>query len=476
MTFDEQLKRAFDTLADRLREHIAGELRGAAADLAASAQTERETAVATASAEAREAAQKDARKSLEAAVATASAEAREAAQEDARKSLEAAVATASAEAREAAQEDARKSLEAAVAAASAAAREEAQEDARKSLEAAVATASAEAREAAQEDARKSLEAAVATASARAREAAQGDARKSLDAAVASERASLKTADLATSERVLEAIRAIDHARSLSEILDTLVSCAGREASRAGILLVRAGQLRGWRFIGFGPALDAADEIELPLHDSGLIAEAVRTGAAVSSDTSGRAAAPAFAELPDGRQALAVPIPMGGQVVGVLYADQGLADNQSRASAITWPDTLEVMARHSARCLEALTAFRAARVLTERPDVSPGTASDQPDLVGSHGGRADEDPEDGSESARRYARLLVSEIKLYHEAAVIAGRRERDLATRLAAEIARARVLYEQRVAAPVRQSADYFQAELVRTLANGDAKLLGQTT
>jgi chemotaxis protein histidine kinase CheA len=429
MTFDEQLKRAFDTLADRLREHIAGELRGAAADLAASAQTDRETAVATASAEAREAAQKDARKSLEAAVATASAEAREAAQEDARKSLEAAVATASAEAREAA-----------------------------------------------DDARKSLEAAVATARVEAREAAQEDARKSLDAAVALERASLKTADLATSQRLLEAIRAIDHARSLSEILDTLVSCAGREASRAGILLVRAGQLRGWRFIGFGPALDAANEIELPLHDSGLIAEAVRTGAAVSSDTSGRTAAPAFAELPDGRQALAVPIPMGGQVVGVLYADQGLADNQRRASAITWPDTLEVMARHSARCLEALTAFRAARVLTERPDVSPGTASDQPDLVGSHGGRADEDPEDASESARRYARLLVSEIKLYHEAAVIAGRRERDLATRLAAEIARARVLYEQRVAAPVRQNADYFQAELVRTLANGDAKLLGQTT
>ena len=385
MTFDEQLKRAFDTLTDRLREHIASELRGAAADLAASAQTDRE--------------------------------------------------------------------------------------------AAVATASAEAREAAQEDARKSLEAAVATASARAREAAQEDAQKSLEAAVASERASLKTADLATSERVLEAIRAIDHARSLSEILDILVSCAGREASRVGILLVRAGQLRGWRFIGFGPAFDAANEIELPLQDSGLIAEAVRTGAAVSSDTSGRTAAPAFAELPDGREGLAVPIPMGGQVVGVLYADQGHTDDQSRASVITWPDTLEVMARHSARCLEALTAFRAARVLTERPDVPPGTASDQPDLAGSRsGGRADEDPEDGSESARRYARLLVSEIKLYHEAAVIAGRRERDLATRLAAEIARARVLYEQRVAAAERQGTDYFQAELVRTLANGDANLLGQAT
>ena len=51
------------------------------------------------------------------------------------------------------------------------------------------------------------------------------------------------------------------------------------------------------------------------------------------------------------------------------------------------------------------------------------------------------------SARRYARLLVSEIKLYHEPAVIDGRRDRDLATRLGGEIARARVMYEERVPA-----------------------------
>ena len=76
------------------------------------------------------------------------------------------------------------------------------------------------------------------------------------------------------------------------------------------------------------------------------------------------------------------------------------------------------------------------------------------------------------SARRYARLLVSEIKLYHEAAVVDGRRDRDLATRLGGEIARARVLYEQRVPPQVRERADYFHDELVRTLANGDATLL----
>ena len=49
------------------------------------------------------------------------------------------------------------------------------------------------------------------------------------------------------------------------------------------------------------------------------------------------------------------------------------------------------------------------------------------------------------SARRYARLLVSEIKLYNESAVRLGRERRDLLTRLGAEIARAQRLYEERV-------------------------------
>src|SRR5436309_22254 len=93
-----------------------------------------------------------------------------------------------------------------------------------------------------------------------------------------------------------------------------------------------------------------------------LADAVRTAATASSDTAGRLTAAPF-NLPDGRERVAVPIPMSGQVVAVLYADQGPADDPHRDAAMAWPATLEVMGRHAARCLEALTAFKAARVLT-----------------------------------------------------------------------------------------------------------------
>jgi hypothetical protein len=120
---------------------------------------------------------------------------------------------------------------------------------------------------------------------------------------------------------VEAVRALDRAQSLSETLDTLVSCAGREAKRVGVLLVRHGQLRGWRFIGFGPGLDEQNDYELRPGDAGVIAEAARTGLTASADSATPLSTPAFAELPPGREVLALPVPMSGQVVAVLYADQ-----------------------------------------------------------------------------------------------------------------------------------------------------------
>jgi len=83
--------------------------------------------------------------------------------------------------------------------------------------------------------------------------------------------------------------------------------------------------------------------------------------------------------------------------------------------------------------------------------------------------------DDDDAARRYARLLVSEIKLYHESAVTAGRRDRNLLERLriAGDRPRQR-LYGERVPAAVQSRTDYFDQELVGHLANGDASLLGR--
>jgi len=76
-------------------------------------------------------------------------------------------------------------------------------------------------------------------------------------------------------------------------------------------------------------------------------------------------------------------------------------------------------------------------------------------------------------ARRFARLLVSEIKLYNEQKVAEGRSEGDLYQRLREYIDRSRDMYDKRVKPEVAQRYDYFHNELVNTLAEGDEAKLG---
>ncbi|HVF46299.1 MAG TPA: hypothetical protein VNA17_01910 [Pyrinomonadaceae bacterium] len=78
-------------------------------------------------------------------------------------------------------------------------------------------------------------------------------------------------------------------------------------------------------------------------------------------------------------------------------------------------------------------------------------------------------------ARRFARLLVSEIKLYNEKKVMEGREAGDLYERLREAIDRSREMYDKRVQPPVAEKFDYFHYEIVNALAEGDSNRLGSS-
>ena len=79
------------------------------------------------------------------------------------------------------------------------------------------------------------------------------------------------------------------------------------------------------------------------------------------------------------------------------------------------------------------------------------------------------------NARRFARLLVSEIKLYNEQKVIEGREAGDLYDRLREAIDRSREMYEKRVEPQVSMKFDYFHYELLNDLAAGEPAKLGSS-
>ena len=84
-----------------------------------------------------------------------------------------------------------------------------------------------------------------------------------------------------------------------------------------------------------------------------------------------------------------------------------------------------------------------------------------------------DGDERREEARRFAKLLISEIKLYNERAVLEGREHGNLYERLKEDIDRSRQMYDDRIPEDVRSSSNFFYEELVRILADGKAESLG---
>ena len=280
-----------------------------------------------------------------------------------------------------------------------------------------------------------------------------------------ERAEVREAREKAFQRLLASVGALDQAASLRQVLDVLADRAAGEAPRVAVLVVQGTRVCGWRFVGF-PNIRDALSVDLAVDESGLIGRAIREGRACSGPVGPGAPAgslPAFAASPEHRATQAVPVRVGGRVTAVVYADE--AAESSERLPTSWANAIQILARHAGHCLEVLTALRVSKfadsgqlALTEPPPVA---AAERPPV------------DDTEDAARRYARLLLSEIKLYNETAVTAGREQKDIFERLRPEIERARSLYEARVSPSLRARNLYFEQELVRTLADGDPNLLG---
>jgi hypothetical protein len=236
--------------------------------------------------------------------------------------------------------------------------------------------------------------------------------------------------------VLDAFRQIDAAATVSTGLNAIASAAAAAAPRAALFIADGSELAEWdggRPQGMAGASSATGE-----PGPALVVQALEAATTVRD-----------------KQAVAVPLLLEARPVGVLY---GHAVN-GEDSAEPWAEALELIARHGATHLGYLTAVRTAQArdwISRAP--TPASSAGQEEAV---------------QSARRYARLLVSEIRLYNEAAVREARGPGELQQRLGPEIDRARRLYEERVPATVPDRARHFHQELVQTLAGGDASRLG---
>jgi hypothetical protein len=167
-----------------------------------------------------------------------------------------------------------------------------------------------------------------------------------------------------------------------------------------------------------------------------------------------------AELQAGPAAPAAAEVLGPEVAGVFEAHE---DAAAAAPAPEGPDQAVLAEELLPETAEAAEETLAPEAEETEPRRSTALREVQP-LTEEERLHAD---------AKRFARLLASEIKLYNEQRVQEGRANRDLYARLRRDIDRSRDMYQKRVSPIVSRKVDYFHDEIIRILADNDPSTLG---
>jgi hypothetical protein len=334
---------------------------------------------------------------------------------------------------------------------------------------------------------------------------------------------------------LDVLRRLDAGRAQSEVLQELLRQIGAWCGPRAIVVLREGNaVQGWAGDGFAGGSPVKNWHGALANSHGL--RRASEGAPVVVDLAGEEMLSRWFGAEHGRLLL-VPMSLRGKVVGMLLALEGengldativqqltytvglmletmsgrtvvptaalqdpedltgsaeaeprparvptselfeLEENapQSAAARMAPPEVTPPVADASATVhLKVPVAPKAPPVPPPPapPAVTPAPARPAAPPAAAPSGRVP-DEERKHEEARRFARLLVSEIRLYNEQAVQAGKISRDIYQRLKDDIDRSREMYEQRVSADVRAASNYFQDELVRILADGEPDALG---
>ncbi|HTC77597.1 MAG TPA: hypothetical protein VK657_03230, partial [Terriglobales bacterium] len=287
----------------------------------------------------------------------------------------------------------------------------------------------------------------------------------------------KPAEAPVSALLDSAIHSIQDSTSQTDILRALLDGAAHFSSRVALLVIKGDSAAGWQARGF----DDNNSIKKLSVDagSGLTGRALQvhgTASGSASDFDSKFMAQMGA--PKTGKAWVIPLLVRDQVPAVLYADVGTrSDGESDTPA------LQLLVRTAGLWLEILALRKSAGAGTmEAPHEAPAEES-APAAHAAAAAAAVAEPAHAAQpsaaddeihkKAKRFAKLLVDEIKLYNQAKVNEGRQHRDLYNRLKEDIEKSRSSYDKRYGNTPAASGDYFNQEVVKVLAENDAALMG---
>jgi hypothetical protein len=309
--------------------------------------------------------------------------------------------------------------------------------------------------------------------------------------------------------LLQSVASVHAGTTQKEILRALLESGSGYCARVALFVVKAGAAMGWQSRGFADD-NSIKDFSLDM-SAGPVGHAYQARAATPANIAemGRRFVEQFG-APANEQLMVLPLVLKDKVAALVYADGG-------ASGVLDAASLELLVMATGAWLEVTSLRKQAskevseveRVPTAAPVQTVSSFSDpfaghapkhvaasaaaeaEPavevvEVAAGHAAAAAApatatDPFAGLSSedaethrkAQRFARLLVDEIKLYNQAKVSEGRRHKDLYDRLKADIEKSRSTYQKRYGSTPAASGNYFQKEVVRSLAEDDLAVLG---
>ena len=316
--------------------------------------------------------------------------------------------------------------------------------------------------------------------------------------------------------LLRGVSAIHAGNTQKEILRALLDGLSHYSGRTALFVIKGGASTGWQGRGFEDN-DAVKEFALNT-SRGLPERVLQEKAAFSGQIMDMD--PRFVDhfgSPADDHIIMLPLLLKDKVAALVYADSGLdagprldsaAIELLVVSASAWLELTSARKqapRDSGAYAESVPAAPPAHTVSSFSDpfashsprhtaaaaapayepqsapppvqaeVVSAAAAQAQRAPSSDGGGAtlSEEDADTHRKAQRFARLLVDEIKLYNQAKVAEGRKNKDLYDRLKEDIDKSRATYKKRYGNTAAANTDYFQAELVRSLAEDDISIMG---
>ncbi|MBZ5637447.1 MAG: hypothetical protein LAO51_01680 [Acidobacteriia bacterium] len=290
-------------------------------------------------------------------------------------------------------------------------------------------------------------------------------------------------DSPTLETLHRKVASLADAVRPAEVFRRLLDASRLFVPRSAVFLSRDGCWKGWGASGYArEASERLRQVRVVAGD-GPLDHLVRPegeggGVPLPAD-----ALPEFGQ-PPAAETRGIPLRAGTRTIGVLVAQRAPGEEPWFPAALGILTTaarlrleLDLTLRklqgaatpHTSDGVPALTA-PSGPPAPERlaAPVTPAESSIAPWL-----GHPATPPDDlRREEARRFAKLVATDIRLYNEEAVVLGRRDRDLFRRLEEQIERGREAFERRFPDLGTPGRVVLHEAYVEILAGGDADLL----